>query len=370
MLDLTIRRLLDLYPRGASDGQLLWRLRDAGLRVPAEELLHGLTSLADRGEISRDSSGRWNVVRPKILATASPANTGTSGPNIRVAGAKLYAVPATYHEESAEAWTDFEPSDPEEPTPNALPAWSNLLEYYAATQRQDPRGRIVEFVDRHSTGWQLIRMGQRWWSDARLTIAMEGLPETFREALMRRRMQSAAIGWPITFFETVEGAAAIPSLILPVEWQIEGPDLVLRPCGGRPTINPSWLSEVRRRTQWTEADLIERLFPEGEPDNLGAASERMRYALATQGGGSLKPADLMGEVTIVPDRLQNAAALFLPEDGTFTKGAAEDLETLKDWPAPAQRDTALEALFAAGAINSAATDARAVATACTASART
>ena len=356
MLDLTIKRLLDQFPRGASDGQLIWRLRDAGLRVPAEELLHGLTNLADRGEITRDSSGRWNVVRPKILATGFPVIPGTLGPNSSVVGAKLYAVPATCHEESADAWIDFESAGLEESTPNALPAWPSLLEYYAATQRQDPRGRIVEFVDRHSTGWQLIRMGQRWWSDARLTVAMEALPETFREALMRRRIQSAAIGWPMTFFEMAEGVAAIPSLILPAEWQIEGPDLVLRPSGGRPTINPSWLWEVRSRTPWTEVDLIERLFPEGEPDDLGAASERMRHALATQGGGSLKPADLMGEVTIVPDRLQNAAALFLPEDGTFTKGAAEDLETLKDWPAQAQHGTALEALFAAEATNSATTD--------------
>ena len=30
--------------------------------------------------------------------------------------------------------------------------------------------------------------------------------------------------------------------------------------------------------------------------------------------------------------LRNAAALFLPEDGSFTKATAEDLEFMRDWP--------------------------------------
>ena len=349
MLDVTIRRLLDLYPRGASDRQLLWRLRDAGLRVPAEELLHGLTSLSDRGEIIRVPSGRWQVVRPEARSTDRPGGSDSPGTVAGDGGGRLYAVAATCHMEIPEASDGFAPSAGEEASLDALPDWSSLLEYYAATQRRDPRGRIAEFPDRHAAGWQLIRTSGHWWSGARLTIAMEALPESFREALMRRKLQSAAIGWPLSFFETEKGVAVMPGLILPVEWHIAGADLVLRVDGGRPTLNPTWLREVRRRTPWTEASLTERLFPEGEPDDLGAVSDRLRHALATLGGGILKPGDLAGQAEISSERLQNAAGLFLPEDGSFTKGAAEDLEALRDWPEEARRDTALAALFAVAA---------------------
>ena len=58
MIDLTIRRLLALYPRGVSDSQLLWRLKDGGVRHSAADVLNALTALVERGEVSRDRTGR------------------------------------------------------------------------------------------------------------------------------------------------------------------------------------------------------------------------------------------------------------------------------------------------------------------------
>ncbi|RWK87962.1 MAG: DUF559 domain-containing protein [Mesorhizobium sp.] len=339
MLDQTIRRLLALYPRGATDDQLIWRLRSSGLRIDASELLAGLLSLAERKEIVRGRNGRWMAA--SHMASAEP----TTSPNLGQSNARakiLFSVPATYKEAEAARPAGIA----ESPTGGPLPDWATLLGYYAATQRQDPRGQIVEFPDRHAVGWQLFRSSGHWWEDAELRVGLELLPESFREALARRTVRTAAVGWPVSIFSVAEGPACIPGLILPTDWRIEGADLVLSLQDSQPTINPAWLKEVRRNSNWNESKLVETLFPEGEESDLAAVSSRMRLALATLGGQQLRPADLAPELVIHGTGLQNAAALFLIDDGTFTKGAADDLEALRAWPTEMRSGTALEALFA------------------------
>ncbi len=88
--------------------------------------------------------------------------------------------------------------------------------------------------------------------------------------------------------------------------------------------------------------MVERLFPEGEPDDLGAISERLRHALSTLGSGVLRPADLAAELSLAGEGLRNAAALFLPDDNTFTQGVANDLEALRGWAPQQRQHTALK----------------------------
>ncbi|NDC38361.1 MAG: DUF1688 family protein [Proteobacteria bacterium] len=57
----------------------------------------------------------------------------------------------------------------------------------------------------------------------------------------------------------------------------------------------------------------------------------MKHALATLGAGLLRPVDLSAEVSASGNGIRNAAGIFLPEDGSFTKGAAEDLDKLRSW---------------------------------------
>ena len=58
----------------------------------------------------------------------------------------------------------------------------------------------------------------------------------------------------------------------------------------------------------------------------------MRHSLATIGGMTLRPGDLLSEISLSGIGLRNAAALFLPEEGSFTKAVAEDLEAIREWP--------------------------------------
>lgn len=348
MFDHTIRELLSLFPRGATNDQLIWRLNVSGVRVSPSELLAGLAALAQRGEISRDAFGRWRTsTAPSVRKAAQPGpGTHTDSQATNDPSRFLYAVEATCRP-SEHISRDV---DAAERDATALPEWAQLIGYYAATQRKDPRGQIMGFADRHGSVWQLLRTTGQWWINATLHLDMDVLPEAFREALSRQKIASAAIGWPVSLFDRPEGKTFIPGLIVPVDLRREAADLVIE-VATDPAPNPTWLREVRRCTSWSEVALMEGLFPEGEDNSLGAISDRMRHALATIGGAVLRPANLASEVSVSGAGLLNAAALFLPEDGTFTKATAEDLEAIRDWSPEQRGGTALCTLLAADPTN-------------------
>ena len=330
MIDLTIRRLLALYPRGVSDSQLLWRLKDGGVRHSAADVLNALTALVERGEVSRDRTGRWKLVALSAARDHSQKinqkarSTGNFEANL------LYAMQGNVFppEPIAETLDDDTQS-------NALPPVEAFLGYFAATQRRDPRGRLSLFQDRHGQSWQMARVQGPWWNSCRLSFNSSLLPPSFAEALSRRNSSGgAALGWPVSVCETPEGTSIVPVLIMAAEWRLGPQGLELDVTGGRPSINPDWISAVKSQTRWTDAALSEILFPEGEDHDLASVSDRLRHALATIGGGLLKPGDPVGELALAPEGLRNALVIALPEDTTFTRGAADDLEALgRNWAA-------------------------------------
>ncbi len=328
-----------MHPRGISNDQLLWRLRSSGIRVSPSDLLDGLNALVERGEIRRNGDGRWSAFR-KPTVTGSKASSPGPIPDLST----LYAVMASRRPVNAASPT--EPlSEPQAESGGALPPASSLLTYYAATQRQDTRGRIEEYADRHGRVWQLFHTRGHWWSDCELTLPMERLPESFREALMRRDTRSAAIGWPVSVFVTPTGAACVPALLVPVTWRIDGADLYIQPEPLPPSLNPAWLRLAAKHTSWSQEHLGERLLDTEDP-SVASIGDRIRHALATLGGNDLRAGDLAPEMSLLPQGMRNCAALFLSEDASFTKGAAADLEALASMPAAALADTALAAVIA------------------------
>lgn len=327
-----------MHPRGISNDQLLWRLRSAGIRVSPSDLLDGLNSLVERGEIRRNGDGRWSAFRQPAVSGSKASSPGPA-PDVGT----LYAVMASRRPLTSAAATE-PPSEPAAESGGALPPVSSLLTYYAATQRQDTRGRIEEYADRHGRVWQLFHTRGHWWSDCELTLPMEGLPESFREALMRRDTRSAAVGWPVSVFVTPAGAACVPALLVPVTWRIDGADLCVQPEPLPPSLNPAWLRLAAKHTSWSQEHLGERLL-DTEDQSVAAIGDRLRHALATLGGNDLRAGDLAPEMSLLPQGMRNCAALFLSEDASFTKGAAADLETLASMPAAALADTALASVI-------------------------
>ncbi len=347
MLDHAIHRVLRLSPQGVSSDQLLWRLRSAGIRVDAAEILATLKDLVASGEICR-GRGRWRVsLRPRFDPVQAPLEKVDTPRDVDM----LPAVPARIAR-SGPGPTDIAGAEgPRDP--GKLPDWCQLLRYYAATQRQDPRGQISQFPDLHGTGWQLFHVVGTWWWDASLLITVVHLPDSFPQALSQRGINVAAIGWPLFVLQDGLGTRLLPALILPVSWSLDGHDLTVNFMAERPVINPDWLREACRRTSWTADKLREHLFPEGEPDDLAAVSQRLRHGLSTLGSGGLRPGELDEALNLKREGFANAAAIFLPDERSFTQGVARDLETLCDWTPEQRGATALGALLEpAGSLDS------------------
>lgn len=333
----TIRRLLELAPNGLSQDQLLWRLRSSGLRLTAADILNSLKDLSDGGEARLTSVGRWQAV---AMARASGTATRPSRSGSPPHGDAEPVLAVRFRHEEQPPGDEFGSA---EDGKRADADWRALLRYYAATQRSDPRGSVVEYPDRHGQAWQLIWGSGDWWAPRRrLIVPLSACPETFREAVHKRPEKVCTVGYPLARLTDKDGPQVMPALLLPASFAISGDALVVDLTATVPTLNPGWLrTAARGSSSWKMGALTEALFPEGEDDDLGSVVGRLRHALATQGGGALKPGDLLAEVALDGAGLCNAAALFLPSDARFTKGAERDLDAIAQWSDETLAATAL-----------------------------
>ena len=88
--------MLAMHPKGATNDQIIWRLKSVGVRFDASELLSGLTSLSRSGEIVRDRLGRWRIASYSVPPVSGEARPVTPpGSSITSDHSEmLYAVPA------------------------------------------------------------------------------------------------------------------------------------------------------------------------------------------------------------------------------------------------------------------------------------
>lgn len=338
MLDAPILQILTMFPRGATNDQLLFRLGAGGLRSDPSAVLSALSRLSAQGAILRRGS-RW--VPAPFEASTAPGSLQDAAAHPPVAQGTLQAVPGQLGPALGEA-APLEPADVVED----WAGWSQILGYYASTQRQDPRGSVERYPDQHGSGWQLVSMRGRWWEDAPIRFDAANLPATFREALAAAGFRgSAAIGWPMTVVEAPEGTTVLPGLLFPAIWMLEDAGLTLRVQPVSPILNPAWLRVIRRRRAMREEQLIEAIRGSEEGDGLEVIAPRLAHALASLGGTVLRPFDLAQEMSLAGEGLRNTAALVLPDEAAFTRRVAEDISRIRRWDKPTRRETALSALI-------------------------
>src|SRR5271166_173110 len=349
MYVVALRRLLEMYPAGASSEQILYHLRTSGTRATATDILQGLNTLSGSGEATIVANGRWKLVRFLSANTPTGGNHGTSDPGDAAAeSGVLLAVGGRLLSKTPPELDLSEERISGDGAWRLDAYWRPLLSYYAATQRADPRGKVTQFADRHGEGWQLFAVRGCWWKNAGLLFPTETLPEKFREALARRKENICALGYPILRFKTMDVVEFIPALLVTASWRIANDNLEIEVGDSNPVINPDWLKRICGATSWTEDDLTETLLPLGEDCDLEAIVSRIRIALARLGASGLSPASPADQLPLGHDGLRNCAAAFLPTDARFSQGTAADLYAMAAWPEEEFRRSALYPLFSDG----------------------
>ena len=334
-LDARISALLELAPAGLTDGQLLWRLKIGGARHDGSELMAALDRLAQSGQ-TRAERGRWyrsrlpHSARGSEVVRRPKSENEPPGNVLRAAPASSYASAAPESTETS-GGKDGAAADP-----------ATLLRYYAASQRRDPRGSVETFPDQHGTKWHLFDAHGPWWDGRTAAIPARLLEPGFRQTLAEiGNKGTAAAGWPIGVFRDENGTVCLPLLLLPVEWRLEDDRLLFCADRVRPALNPAISRRIRRLTGVGDDALQRALEPDEDDADLASAGRRLAHLLARIGGGGLSPGALTVEMALSGEGLRNAAALFLPDEASFTRRLAEDLDKLAVWPLERLAGTAL-----------------------------
>lgn len=341
-----IRSLIELAPLGLTNGQLLWKLKADGVRHDASEMLTALDRLAQSGAV-RAHGGRWMARRLDIAVGAHSDETspraeragdeGRSAEVLRAAPAQLAAAAPSAGLDAPTARETGELGGV-----SATPDPAALLRYYAATQRRDPRGSVEAFPDQHGSKWHLFDTHGPWWDGREAVIPSGLLQPGFLQALAETGVKgSAAAGWPIGVFRDTTGTVCLPLLLLPVDWRFDSDRLVFRADKVQPALNPAIARPIRRLTGLGEDALLRSLELGEDEVGLAAFGRRLAHLLARIGGRGLSPGALTADLHLTGEGLRNAAALFLPDEASFTRRLAQDLDRLAEWPTERLESTAL-----------------------------
>ncbi|WP_198021463.1 AAA domain-containing protein [Sulfitobacter guttiformis] len=227
-----------------------------------------------------------------------------------------------------------------------------LLRYWRSALRSDPRGATTQTPDRHGDNWQLIAgKGPFVPADGQKTVMKidsEALAPNFRAALLRREANenTLAIGWPIAIGRKSGVPAIWPVGLITADWRRVDGYLEIEVSTNDVLINPEWLRGTARNTGWKANELAD-VF--AKTDGVGLETDeflaRLRDSSAKQIRGKITCDWLAGELNTANEGIFDAAALFLPNDSSFTAGAIRDLDEIAAWPEARLSSTALAPLL-------------------------
>ncbi|MCA1776564.1 MAG: hypothetical protein LC676_13435, partial [Loktanella sp.] len=341
-------RTVESFPRGRTTEELLVLVgagfsHDARLAALAE-----LEGLVREGRVEKGRDGKWRAVSRRLAAglsaaTIKPVTSPGNGQD------ELIAAPAQFSRTLA--------SDQEIPRLDANAGDEGVghqavLRYWRSALRADPRGATTQVGDKHGVEWALISgRGPIAPSESEtitVTIALDTLAPSFREAIVRREgnENALAIGWPIAVTRSQGAPAFQPVGLLSATWERHENDLVLTIDADDVLVNPEWFRNAARQTGWRREALAE-LFNAEDGVGLHASDFllKIKDALASQIRGRIAGEDLASRLDASSTGIFDAAALFLPTDSSFTAGAARDLDVIANWPAERVARTALARIF-------------------------
>jgi len=339
-----LTRTIESFPRGRTLPELLALLDvDFDSRKRAA-ILAELSELSDMGVVRRGRDGKWRPVAVPRTTAHGPHDqdmaSSAMDANILIAAAGRFHTREQIRDDVEERTATLE-HDP-----------SALLRYYRAALRSDPRGAISQTEDRHGESWLLLTGAGPMVPEADeelfISASLDGLPDTFRQALLKREANenALAIGWPIAIGRRTRLRVIQPVGLISAEWKRTGDALELTVATDDIQLNPDWLRVAAPESGW-QKDSLREVF--ATPDGSGLGFEefraRLREAMAVAIHGRMTGRAMKSQLDLEVEGIHDICGLFLPTDTTFTTGAIRDLDQIAAWSDEDRRDTALGVLF-------------------------
>ena len=336
-------KTLKAFPRGRKLEELHALLGTTFQHSERVALLAELETLAQNGLVRRQSTGLWvPVITAQPLRSRVKDSFAAASPEAE----SLVAAPFTRRVQPTEVLEDATAQSEGDIDPNAL------LRYWRSALRADPRGATEETFDRHGAVWHLISghggLVPEQDQSVQLKIPLDAVAADFRAALLKREAteKTLAIGWPLALGRRSGVPVVWPIGLIAAEWRRVDGYLEVEITADDVLVNPDWLKGAARSTGWRAQDL-ESVF--AQSDAVGLPSDeflsRLRDAAASQIKGRLTGQNLIPTLDISMQGVFDAAALFLPQDSSFTAGAGSDLEAIAGWPTAKLARTALGPLL-------------------------
>jgi very-short-patch-repair endonuclease len=337
-----VLRTIEAFPRGRTTEELLVLLGASFDEDKKRSVVSELRELATSGVVRLERNGRWRPVaspRFKEEKTGGISNISVGKRDEEL----LYAVPCTIGSELKESEVEaVEDSSQVSIDPNAL------LRYWRSALRSDPRGAITQTPDRHGTQWVLATGTGHLVPDEEtrrvITFALDSLPADFRQALLRREANemTLAVGWPVMVGRKSGVPVIWPVGLLAAEWSRTDGALKITIEADDVLVNPDWLDGAARTAGWQRSELSEVFAPS---DGVGLRADdflnRLREAAASHLRGRINGLNLATQVDLSATGIYDIAALFLPNESTFTAGAVRDLDAIGGWLVERLERTAL-----------------------------
>ncbi len=328
MLARILLRILSVSPNGRTTRQFVRSLEQASVKTSRAEVLAALDQMRRQRLITIDRVGHWTLRNLQ----AEPPATGDLEQDGCLGAIRLRIS-------SVSEPTDFDGFD--DTMDAAGPPMDRLLSYYCATQKWDGRGPVSQSAGQHANQFQVFNANGQWWSpSSMLSINLDVLPPTFRYALSRRKGDAVIIGYPLAVIIKDGLCRIVPVGMINASISRSGYVLQITPQSDRIVLNPEWVQQAKRGAGFDEARLAEQ-FDGAEGLCFDAFRDRLSDCKAAQLSDRLVPDDLLGSLDPGSTGIRNAAALFLPDEMSFTNGAAADLGQLAKTPSLQLRGTAL-----------------------------
>ena len=329
-------RTINSYPKGKLSEELIYLLDkdcDPHKRI---SVFSELTELEKQNLIFRDRDGKWRGRFNFQHETGQEAGA--------LEGELIEAVTGQFYD-LGQASTETKESD----TSSTLNL-KQLLGYFKAAVRADARGALGAIPEAHGTKWQLISGGLPQISGEtdtqiiRLTLKLDHLPGTFRQALLRREEsdRSITLGWPICTGVDRSAPKVWPVGLFSGHYERTESELLIEFDLQNLFVNPLWARENHRAIGWNHKQLQD-LFQIGSalPLSMTEFISKLREAAAGYYTGNLSAQALNLSISASAEKIWDAFAIFLNDDSTFNKGIIEDYKSFDALEESVFQNTAL-----------------------------